>query len=477
MTRPTITMKPTSTQLRLLLVGFVYGWCVSELRNRLFATSNDDQVPTVRSTPTFREEYSQSTHLTKNFSEATTTMTTPSPSIRTIAAVSVYHPNWPRPPNLPIGEAGKLGLGISQGGPIRWESPKSRVLDNTGNLAWGWAVHQLLDNRNYDLVYDRATILNNSSASIQALLMGTGPMLASTGKNESMVKSRFKYMTNIVNSVRGPQLIVGMGPLSASNRCDQGLAPESRALVQLLHDVLERYGGYVTLRGQCTQDMIASAGVPTRHFPVMGCPTYFLNREPELGRRLEEKYKKVVATIENSGRSSEHNCLKLGILTSGTSVLDGMMQFVGDFSCSEGSMHLMQQGGDQSLLKKIQEKAGNNIYIKGEQFYDFHTWKASIQDLDLVIGPRIHGCMVPISAEVPTVTFKKDNRIGELCEAMDLACAPTVSKEQFQDAIMSAMKGFDGAKFDANRKAKAGRYAELFQEMGLALHQDVAALA
>ena len=167
-----------------------------------------------------------------------------------------------------------------------------------------------------------------------------------------------------------------------------------------------------------------------------------------------------------------------------------MAQFVKDYSCPNGSIHLMQVENEEKIANVLKDEMmrigprNNNIHITSRGFYDVRTWQRTVQDLDLVIGPRIHGSMIPLSVEVPTVTIKIDARVGELCDAMDLACCMPGrngggrgGKDDFKERILSAMKEFDGDKFDSNRKSKAAMYHKMFQELGLTLNKGVAALA
>ena len=60
---------------------------------------------------------------------------------------------------------------------------------------------------------------------------------------------------------------------------------------------------------------------------------------------------------------------------------------------------------------------------------------------------------------------------------MYLACSPLPSNDDFQERIIDALKRFDGAKFDANRKNKALLYRKMFDEIGLTLNNDLATLS
>jgi len=388
---------------------------------------------------------------------------------RVLAAVSVYDTNWHRPFGLSMAQAGASGLGVSQTGPSAWEDIKSKVSGNTGNLAWAYAVNQLVDTESiHHLLHNHTHILRGSSSEgdIVGLLMGTGPMLGDSTANAFDI--RFDYMLKFSQQVKGPQLILGMGSLTLSKSCNEGLEAKSKQFVEKLLTNMEKYGGYVTLRGQCTQDMIASSGIPIKHFPVMGCPSYLLSRNPQLGKLLQSRYQKLVAQIEPS---KETSCLRIGILTAAGANLDAMMSFVRKYSCDNGTMHLLQDNYDQGVASVVQEKAGPQVHIVAEQYYDILTWQMNVKGLDIVVGPRIHGSMVPLSMGIPTITIAKDIRIDELCQSMDLACMKVFSdSESFLSNLLSTMKNFDGTKFDENRFNKLTKYREIFDELGMGLH-------
>jgi len=402
----------------------------------------------------------------------------------TVGAVSSFASGWRRPTNISATGAWGLGLGMSQTQPSAWETPQAgRVADNPGNLVWGYGVEQLLD-PNILQYRNRAHILSgaapNSTLSttpeLAALYIGTGPMLADSKARKPHV-ARFHYMTRVLDSrPETPLVTLGMGVLhhvQKKSQCAGVLDNESLVFIKTLASHFEENGGFAGLRGRCTQKLIANSGISIANFPVMGCPSLLLNHNLGLGFHLEARYRELGAKM-----FVNKTCLRVGIMSHDDASDQIVLEFMQKYGCDTGNIHLMQ--GGPSVPKAWQQHS--HAFV-ARTYYDPRTWAAEIRNqLDVVVGPRIHGSMIALAVGVPTLTIAHDVRIEEMCSSMRLACigptyvaTPKSKRTAMPDAVLSAMKSFNGIAFDENRRAKATDYANRLRKIGLTIHPEIAA--
>jgi hypothetical protein len=313
--------------------------------------------------------------------------------------------------------------------------------------------------------------------SLSALYIATGPMLSI--QSSGMATRRQQYLLDVILAVKRPTIIVGMGVISnvrSRSTCSSELATESKAFLRTLQATFSKFGGFVGFRGKCSEQLAHHAGF-TGGFISMGCPSLFINKNRSLGHRLEEKYGSVIAMLENPARR-----LKIGLMCVGMAIDHAMIKFVTSRGAA-GSLILKQDNRDSSCIN-ANIKVAEGVKVKSTIFYDIETWREAVSQLDVVVGPRIHGSMLSLSMEVPSITFPFDMRIQEMCDSMRLACAPMsisrpnrLSLEGITDVITKAASQFNGTEFDRNRQALARKYAHYFKKNGMESHPSLLELA
>ena len=114
-----------------------------------------------------------------------------------------------------------------------------------------------------------------------------------------------------MHALNVPVVLLGMGMFEGDGRCSASLSRASRRFIKFLERRFETKGGFCALRGVCSQQMLAASGISTANFPVLGCPSLFINRSPDLGQILQRKYNVLLDKLQSPNPS----CIRIGVLT------------------------------------------------------------------------------------------------------------------------------------------------------------------
>ena len=72
--------------------------------------------------------------------------------------------------------------------------------------------------------------------------------------------------------------LLGMGVLAGVKDCHAEPSNDTRVFLQALDRRFSSHGGFVGLRGKCSETLIHRAGFSTTGFVAMGCPSLFINK-------------------------------------------------------------------------------------------------------------------------------------------------------------------------------------------------------
>ena len=206
-------------------------------------------------------------------------------------------------------------------------------------------------------------------------------------------------------------------------------------------------------------------GYDTDKMTLFGCPSLFLNPDKLLAEKINEKLNLVKLNAERktafypsyfSARelSDTYQLSQVGeknnFMVVQSSVLISMIanfRNTNKVVFSDNSKHLKNYI-NESNMKRI-------IYI--EDIYE--QSKFLNENIDFTYGTRIHGAVLSLMSEVPTLLVHWDDRTRELGGEM---CIPSISQDRFKEildqGIVNNLIDFvklDIEKFNSNRKRKA----------------------
>jgi len=394
-----------------------------------------------------------------------------------IATSHVYDLDYERPKGLSFAKAVSMGLMVSGGLPSAWETdtvPKVENVEyaNPGNLVWSLGARMLLGD-GHELSMKREQWEGDESLS--AFYIATGPIF-----NPEV--SYNGYFTTLLSEVERPTILVGAGVGGdyGEFQCATTMIPKELELLDVIHDRIKKYGGFVGLRGECAYSLVKKYGYTG--FYKLGCPSLFINTHKNLGKKLEVKYNSLVAAV----KAKDAQKLRIAVAMPDRytkKVVPFLTKILVEFPNS--ILVHQQTNGDSILEHACKQMNITKPSRPSYMFYDALDWRQFSASMDLVISARIHGSMIAIAAETPAMLIPVDMRVLELGEAMHIPhIMPNDLPEDDSNGVIEDLSGavsalkrqFNGKTFDNQRSAYAATYKELFSKVGLRLNPAIANL-
>jgi hypothetical protein len=270
----------------------------------------------------------------------------------------------------------------------------------------------------------------------------------------------WRHTLEVVERLKIPVIAFGIGA-QAPARGALVLSDQTKAVVRAMAERCTTMG----VRGAYTADVLWGLGI--RNVRVIGCPTLFRNRDPDLAIRLPplDEIRRVAFTLrrevggdyaQDVGRYLARQRaailalagrFDLTVMTQGE--VEEKAVLLGEPEQREAALAtLAKQGwlGDESdPLRRIY--AERLFYSDVTKDYD-----EIVRRQQLVLGYRLHGNLMALANGVPSVYFTYDSRTAEFVETFRIPSFDVFAGEEF------ALERFwDQALFDRfNRAYHAG---------------------
>lgn len=210
----------------------------------------------------------------------------------------------------------------------------------------------------------------------------------------------FSDLKSFISKIKKPILIAGLGANSFNGYDRDFYTKLDAELVDFLM-FLSANCVEIGVRGEFTQDVLNKLGI--KNTCVIGCPSYY---ERGMGREIiKPQYNKS--------------------LRIGTSI--GVKVY------GRGHVYL-QDKQEERIIKMIcfGEKSRYNLkelrLLKAGKYRIFSSirdWQRDLKNnVDFYIGGRVHGSMVAMNCNIPTVVMNGDSRSREMCEYMNIPYHP-----------------------------------------------------
>lgn len=305
-------------------------------------------------------------------------------------------------------------------------------------------------------------------------------------------ESRMEAFRETVEFHRLPTVVVGLGTqavFDANNRTPD-LTPGRRVQFQPRNFELnlrqiaflksiQRFTtpcGGICVRGKFTLAVIQRYCPTCTNVRACGCPSLFINTRVDLGDVLARKYHALKSRSQEPDFKVAVNLPPYFAPGLVRSLLLLVRDHPGSFVVAQ-SVRELRIGIPRAmaLLGIVLPQDALRLY------YDVLEWRDALKMVDLVIGSRIHGCMLGIAAETPAITIAPDWRVKELSDQMLL---PTMNvydpmlteRSPIAAAIMQA-DIFDAAIFNQNRCRLAAIYEHFFRRAHIPFNPNVRRIA
>jgi hypothetical protein len=354
-----------------------------------------------------------------------------------------------------------LGLkpGVSNSAFLEIETINELIGRNTGNLAYHHAIDIQLGG-NLKSLYWHASLTEINQAGEIAIL----PCSNQLGSHVDMNSLALTWQ-----KINLPIVAIGLGAQSDINNTIPELSPGTLNWVRMIADHAPGSAPNIALRGEFSLEVLHHYGLDEKA-TVLGCPTFFLNPDPELGKKIEKR-------LDNPGRIAvvagniwwneyseiERSLVKLAMDSKGGYIGQGSVEMLELLRGDQASLlsENLKLCRDYSAPQMELPQFAEWIRVYGNVFFDIPAWMEYYRRYDFVVGMRIHGIMLALQAGLPALCIVHDSRTLELCKTM---MVPHVLAKDVLNGIekhqLQELFDFDGAAFDRNRLILAKRYVD-----------------
>lgn len=338
-----------------------------------------------------------------------------------------------------------------------------RVFDlvgqNTGNLAFHYAISKMLGGGLPCVSWYAPPEAINAGGQI-----GVMPCANQLGPhaNYGSLAERFGNLSISL-------VAIGLGAQGGAQYGDIPEVPEGS--LNWVREIAARAPGpapNIAVRGAFTLQVLDHYGLASKAV-VLGCPTLFLNPDPELGQKIAARIRfpadRIAVAAGHQGWKHlsrlEASLTRLMAATDGVYMVQSPKQMVELARGEAGNLspEALAACRDYACpeLTLDEFKRWSRRHMRA--FFDISAWMEYLRGFDFVIGARIHGVMLGLQAGVPSLCIAHDSRTRELCETMKV---PFVMARDVVGGIsrddMPRLFQFDASEFDRNRAVLAANF-------------------
>lgn len=350
-------------------------------------------------------------------------------------------------------------LGLYSNSPF--EDLYKGVGHNNGNLAFVYAIASQIQNPTKFLPWHASVEALQKSADIIVI-----PCANQIGKHTDL-----GVMAEKLEAANLPVVAIGLGAQADDYEHDVAVSPGTLKWAQVLAKLAISPSANIYTRGAYTTSQLEKLGIPGAM--TGGCPSYFTNQQPGLGKKIHANWTKnpipraiSVAAGHQSWvktREIEHQLISLMMdpLAPGQYVVQSMGDMI---KISREDFDAI----DPKVLDTIHKHTVPHYTVDefkswcrnyARSFYDVPSWMDTLRRHDLTVGSRYHGIALALQAERMGLTVTIDSRTRELCENTSVPYIATADLNFpiTRTSLKKAIK-FDPVAYDKHRAAAAARY-------------------
>jgi hypothetical protein len=348
----------------------------------------------------------------------------------------------------------------------------NKVGQNTGNLLFQYAVCNSIDEDiivvGTDIPWDIKTVRETCRVIVVPCA--------------NFIRENFDFtgFVDFLEKTELPLVFLGLG--AQARDYEQTEFDFHPSIIKLLNLVKERCK-IAGLRGEFTQRLLEKFGVTNTE--IIGCPTNFINKDPDFVTKLEDKWKKPVFSFIATGdepwpkdpfkRDAERQMIDWVNKGYGLFLQQSVEPFIkyarqnNPYQNAEVPPH--HEGSLRKTLapQMTDEEFRGFIATKLRLYYSVDQWMEDSARMDFSIGLRLHGNMAAWQAGTPAVWIYHDSRTRELAETMAL---PRISHSKFLDCQsieeLKSKVGFNAKEYNTTRAILNSRYIKILNEAGIA---------
>jgi polysaccharide pyruvyl transferase WcaK-like protein len=232
----------------------------------------------------------------------------------------------------------------------------------------------------------------------------------------------------------------------------------------------------ISVRGTRSLEALAHYGFD-KHAVVLGCPSLFINPNPELGASIAKRLGRINRIAVAAGHQEwtelatlEASLARIVTRTGGSYIAQSEFEMM---ALARADFAQLSRADLLACRDYVAPEMDLDEFVQWSHRYAtvfFHVpaWIEHYRHFDFVIGTRIHGVMLALQAGTPALCITHDSRTLEFCQSMGL---PYVEASEVARGIdigdIRDLYKFDAAEFDRNRRSLGKRYVEFLVQNGL----------
>ncbi|WP_349371493.1 polysaccharide pyruvyl transferase family protein [Salinarimonas sp.] len=313
--------------------------------------------------------------------------------------------------------------------------------------------------------------------------------------NHLRLGSDWTLLVKFLRTIRVPLVVLGLGAQAALGADADRVAAALEAdenIAEFVAVVREK-AALVSVRGEFSAQVCRRLGL--ERVIATGCPSLMLNASPRVGATAARALADPATLAQGPFAVTAANPRELSGITERIErrLFAWLAERDGLYVQQSGPTPLMSTSGSDGLAADPDElRAAHRAlapdmrpdlfgYAFGRStrlYFDARTWIGDLERCKFALGARLHGNMAALAAGVPGIVVPVDSRTDELADCMclaRLAADDLLEAGSLEDALQRVR--FDGAAYDASRRAKAAELVAAFESIGLAPSQHLLGLA
>ncbi|WP_169726098.1 polysaccharide pyruvyl transferase family protein [Aestuariibacter salexigens] len=343
---------------------------------------------------------------------------------------------------------------------------------NTGNLAFWYAMseHVIGEKDYFGWTVDPRVLAENYD------------VIMFPAANQLNPDWDMDILANLFEKANLPLLIIGLGAQADYIGEKLKFNAGSKRFMRVISERAYKIG----VRGEYTAQVLHENGV--ENIEITGCPSNFINPNPELGRLIENKLSNLC--------SIDRVAINVDITQKLKDVLPIFSKW-GSEAYSEiicqapievlTLAHFRTVDLPPNVLDKYRKLFAPSLSPDAftklvdqsfSTYFDTTEWLYKLRKFDISVGTRMHGNMLAFQAETPCILFPHDSRLSELVDGMKL---PRYSLDKLTSTTSLAEVvqkcEFNAKSYDSNRVMLAKRYTDIINKTGLDFDSSLRSLA
>ena len=350
----------------------------------------------------------------------------------------------------------------------------NRVGGNTGNLLFQYAVCKSINEEVYLIGDNISWDINTVRDNCRVIVIPSANFI-----RENFDLSGF---VDFLEQLDLPLVFLGLGAQAKDyEQKEFDFHPSILKLIKLIKERSKTIG----LRGEFTANLLEKYGV--KNTVITGCPTNFLNSDPNLSEKLKTKWDNPVHSFLATGdepwpknqkkRDAERKMIDWVHKGNGIFIQQSVIPFIkyarqnNPYQNAEVPEH-----HEEALRKSIAPNMTNTefkafIATKLRIYYNVDQWLEDSSRFDFSIGLRLHGNMAAWQSGTPAIWVYHDARTRELVETMALPHMGYLdflqlnSIEEMKESI-----DFCFSSYSDKRKLLFSNYTKILQEENIGFY-------